>query len=43
MNGIPMDGNFVLSPKDFMQLYVIRIQINGIFVTAVYCLLTKKT
>ena len=38
-----MDGNFALSPKGFMQLYVIRVQINGIFVTAVYCLLTKKT
>jgi hypothetical protein len=37
-----MDGNFALSLKGFMQLYVIRIQINGIFVTAVYCLLTKK-
>ena len=28
-----MDSNFALSPKGFMQLYVIKIQIYGIFVT----------
>ncbi|CAK9289849.1 unnamed protein product, partial [Gordionus sp. m RMFG-2023] len=38
-----MDGNFAMSPKNFLQLYVIRVAINNIFITAVYCVLQKKT
>lgn len=37
-----MDGNFTLSPKGFMQLFVIRIQINSIFVI-LFLLITYKT
>ncbi|XP_016664947.1 uncharacterized protein LOC107885764, partial [Acyrthosiphon pisum] len=37
------DGNFNLSPKYFLQLYVIRVQKNDSYITAVYCLLERKT
>jgi len=37
------DGNFNLSPDHFMQLYVIRVPKNDFFITAVYCLLERKT
>jgi len=36
------DGNFSLSPKNFLQLYVFRVKKYDIFVTAVYCFLQKK-
>ncbi len=38
-----MDGNFALAPKLFSQLYVIRVEINKNFTTAVYILLQNKT
>ncbi|KAF0697291.1 Uncharacterized protein FWK35_00035520, partial [Aphis craccivora] len=38
-----MDGNFALAPKLFSQLYVIRVEINKKFTTAVYILLQNKT
>jgi len=38
-----MDGNFALSPTEFQQLYVIRIQVKTIFITPVFCLLKRKT
>ncbi|CAI6377665.1 unnamed protein product [Macrosiphum euphorbiae] len=38
-----LDGNFSLAPKLFLQLYVIRVEVDGIFITAIYCLLQKKT
>lgn len=38
-----MDGNFALSPIEFQQLYVIRIQVKSIFITPVFCLLKRKT
>jgi len=38
-----MDGNFALAPKLFSQLYVIRVEINKCFTTAVYILLQNKT
>ncbi len=38
-----MDGNFALAPKLFTQLYVIRVEINKSFTTAVYVLLQNKT
>ncbi|KAF0740957.1 Uncharacterized protein FWK35_00022923 [Aphis craccivora] len=37
------DGNFNLSPKYFLQLYVIRVQKNDSYVTAVYYFLECKT
>jgi len=37
-----VDGNFGLAPEFFKQLYVIRVQINSVIVTAVYCILQKK-
>lgn len=38
-----MDGNFSLAPNIFQQLYVIRVEINNVFITAIYILLEKKT
>jgi len=38
-----LDGNFSLAPKLFLQLYVIRVEVDGIFITAIYCLLQRKT
>jgi len=38
-----VDGNFGLAPEFFKQLYVIRVQINSVFVTSVYCILQKKS
>lgn len=38
-----MDGNFALAPKQFQQLYVIRVQVNNVSTTAVYCLLQRKS
>ncbi|KAL4097520.1 hypothetical protein QTP88_022292 [Uroleucon formosanum] len=38
-----MDENFALAPKLFTQLYVIRVEINRSFTTAVYILLQNKT
>jgi len=37
-----LDGNFGLSPKFFLQLYVIRVKKNNVFVTTVYCILQRK-
>jgi len=37
------DGNFGLAPEFFKQLYVIRVQKNAVFITAVYCILERKT
>lgn len=31
-----MDGDFTLSPIDFQQLYIIRIQVKSIFITPVF-------
>jgi len=38
-----MDGNFSLAPNIFQQIYVIRVEINNIFIMAIYILLEKKT
>jgi len=38
-----LDSNFSLAPKLFLQLYVIRVEVDGIFITALYCLLQRKT
>jgi len=38
-----IDGNFGLAPEYFKQLYVFRVQKNSIFITAVYCILERKT
>ena len=38
-----MDGNFKMSPKLFMQLYVIRVPLGETAVSVVYILLQKKT
>ena len=38
-----MDGNFKMSPKLFMQLYVIRVPLVETAVSVVYILLQKKT
>ncbi|XP_022183199.1 uncharacterized protein LOC111042808 [Myzus persicae] len=38
-----LDGNFGLSPKFFLQLYVIRVKKNNVFVTTIYCILQRKT
>jgi len=38
-----LDGNFSLAPKLFLQLYVIRVEVDSIFITAIYCLLQRKT
>ena len=38
-----VDGNFKLAPPGFQQLYVIRIRNETVCVTAVYCLLERKT
>lgn len=38
-----IDENFGLAPENFLQLYVIRIQVNYIFITPVFCLLERKT
>lgn len=37
------DGNFGLAPKNFLQLYVIRIGKYNEFFTVLFCLLEKKT
>lgn len=37
-----MDGNFGLAPKDFLQLYVVRVKIQKTFITSIYCLLKNK-
>jgi len=36
-----MDENFglALAPKDFLQLYVVRVKIQKIFITSIYCFL----
>jgi len=31
-----VDGNFGLAPDFFMQLYVIRVQKDSVFITAIY-------
>jgi len=36
------DGNFSLSPENFLQLYVFRVKKFDVFVTVVYCFLQKK-
>lgn len=38
-----MDGNFTLAPYLFRQIYMIRIRVQNVFVTAVYGLLEKDT
>jgi len=38
-----MDGNFTLAPTFFQQLYVIRVQVRGIFITTIFCLLQNKS
>jgi len=38
-----LDGNFSLGPKLFLKLYVIKVEVDGIFITAIYCLLQRKT
>ncbi|XP_076051605.1 uncharacterized protein LOC143031528 [Oratosquilla oratoria] len=37
-----MDGNFAMAPKQFEQVYVIRVPIGETAVTVAYCLLEKK-
>lgn len=36
------DGNFGLAPKDFSQLYIIRVEKHNEFFTVLFCLLEKK-
>jgi len=38
-----LDVNFSLTPKLFLQLYVIRVEVDSLFITAIYCLLQRKT
>lgn len=38
-----MDGNFQMAPKQFMQLYIIRVPFGDITVSTVYCFLQKKS
>ncbi|KAB0805386.1 hypothetical protein PPYR_02356 [Photinus pyralis] len=38
-----VDGNFSLAPNLFLQLYVVRVKIQGLFVTCAYSLLQRKT
>jgi len=38
-----MDGNFSMAPLIFQQLYVIRVKVNGVFITAAFILLKNKT
>lgn len=38
-----LDGNFSLAPLHYLQLYVIRVKVQGIYTTSVYCLLQRKT
>jgi len=38
-----LDRNFRLSPKFFLQLYVIQIKKNVVFLTSIYCILQRKT
>lgn len=38
-----MDGTFGLAPKNFLQLYIIRIKHNCEYLTAIYSLLQRKT
>jgi hypothetical protein len=33
-----MDSNFSLAPNIFQQIYVIRVEINNVFITAIYIL-----
>jgi len=37
------NGIFGLAPEFFKQLYVIRVKKRSVFVTAVYCILERKT
>lgn len=37
-----MDGNFDLAPRGFLQLYVLRITVNSVFITVAYALLQRK-
>ncbi|CAI6371908.1 unnamed protein product [Macrosiphum euphorbiae] len=38
-----VDGNFGLAPNFFTQLYVVRVQKDSVFITAIYCILERKT
>jgi hypothetical protein len=38
-----MDGNFGISPKNFLQLYVIRVPFGPVTVSTVYALMQNKT
>lgn len=38
-----LDGNFKLAPKPFLQLYVIRIKKNGVYVSTLFILMQNKT
>jgi len=38
-----MDGNFSMAPLIFQQLYVIRVKVNSVFITAAFILLKNKT
>lgn len=37
------DVKFAMAPSVFQQLYVIRVKVNDLYRTSVYCLLEKKT
>ncbi|XP_022162593.1 uncharacterized protein LOC111028312 [Myzus persicae] len=38
-----MDGNFSMAPLIFQQLYVIRVKVHSVFITAAFILLKNKT
>lgn len=38
-----MDGNFGLAPKEFLQMYVIRVNVQKTFLTSIFCLLESKS
>uniref|UniRef100_A0A2S2N7Q2 MULE transposase domain-containing protein n=1 Tax=Schizaphis graminum TaxID=13262 RepID=A0A2S2N7Q2_SCHGA len=38
-----LDGNFKLAPKPFLQLYVIRIEKNSVYVSTLFILMQNKT
>jgi len=38
-----MDGNFGLAPKEFLQLYVVRVKVQKTFLTSIFCLLKSKS
>ena len=38
-----LDGNLKLAPKPFLQLYVVRIENNGVYVSALFILMQNKT